>query len=262
MSSKNVNPDPQDPGGPLRREVNSGDISRVPGPLPALPGRVLCLVDPAHPSAGAQQLATQLAEIHRAPLETVPRGAGTSATAEDLVVVERRSWLMGSLPLSPQHKLLVQASGPVLLVPAHAAALPSTPPLFRTVLCAVEFSDSLTQAVAFAGSFGGRPERMTVLHVLSDMFPGEYAHGRYHFTPTQLEPHLEAEAKGNLERLVGHEGHELVVLTGKPAHDIHQMTTRMHADLLVLAGPFEAATIDRVVGQSSCPVLVVPQTLH
>jgi nucleotide-binding universal stress UspA family protein len=222
------------------------------------------MVDPAHPSAGAQHLATQLAEIHRAKVETVPRGAGTSATADDLIVVERRSWLMGSLPLSPQHKLLVQASGPVLLVPAHTAGLPTPPPLFRTVLCAVEFSDSLTQGVAFVGSFGGRPERMTVLHVLSDMFPGEYAHGRYHFTPTQLEPHLEAEAKGNLERLVGHEdrGYELVVITGKPAHDIHQMATRMHADLLALAGPFEAATIDRVVGQSSCPVLVVPQTLH
>ena len=178
----------------------------------------------------------------------------------DLVVLERQHRIAAGLPGSLQHKLLARAAGAVLLVPQGAARLPEAPPLFRRVLCAVEFSDSLTADVAFVASLGGGPERITVLSVVSDVFPGEYAHGRYHFAPDQLEPHLEAQARETLERLVGTRDarFDLVVASGKPPKEIQHKAEQLAPDLLVLTGPFDAATLHYAASHATCPFLFVP----
>jgi nucleotide-binding universal stress UspA family protein len=220
--------------------------------------RVIFTGHPPTPNR-ALDWATRLAAVHGAKLETVPSEA-LPAAGRDLVVVERQHRLTAILPASLQHKMLARGSGAVLLVPIGAAPLPEAPPLFRRVLCAVDFHDTLGDAVALAGAFGGSPEKITVLNVVSDVFPGEYAHGRYHFAPDQLEPHLEAQARETLQRLAGQNDprFELVVASGKPPREIEQRAAQQAPDLLVLAGPFDTPTLHHVASHVACALLFVP----
>jgi hypothetical protein len=220
--------------------------------------RVLFSGHPPTPNR-ALDWATRIAAVHGVPLETVP-SPSLPERGRDLVVVERQHRLTAILPGSLQHKMLARSSGAVLLVPIGAAALPEAPPLFRKVVCAIEFSDSLGDAIALVGGFGSRPESITALHVVSDVFPGEYAHGRYHFAPDQLEPHLEAKARETLERLVGEKDDrfDLLVVSGKPPKEIEHRTAQLSPDLLVLTGPFDAATLHHVASHVHCALLFVP----
>jgi hypothetical protein len=203
--------------------------------------------------------ATRIAAVHGVPLETVA-SPSLPERGHDLVVVERQHRLTAILPGSLQHRVLARSSGAVLLVPIGAAALPETAPLFRKVVCAIDFYDSLGDAIALVGGFGGRPDSITALHVVSDVFPGEYAHGRYHFAPDQLEPHLETKARETLERLVSEkdERFEMVVASGKPPKEIEQRTALLAPDLLALAGPFDSATLHHVASHVHCALLFVP----
>ena len=261
MSSKNAgSPDQYDATGEGHADRVLLSIPETVAAVVPFAGRVL-VAGHLSESSVALAFATRIATIHGAKLESVPTEA-LAASTPDLVVLERQHRLTAGLPGSLQHKLLARVSGPVLLVP-HGAHLPDDPPLFRSLLCAVEFCDSLGPALTFAGSFGGRAERITVLHVVSDDFPGEYSHGRYHFAPNQLVSHLETEALQTLERLVGRpdERFALTVVVGKRARDIHDMAKRLNPDLLVVAGPFDSGTLHHVASQTACPMLCVPQLL-
>jgi nucleotide-binding universal stress UspA family protein len=258
MGSKSVvGPDRSTAAGsvPYGRALLSGSLLNV---IPAPLARILVTGHP-HSGSVAMSLAQRIADVHGAKLDTLPAEALTVGASDDLIVLEPHR-LADMLPGSLQHRLLARTSGALLLVPTRPSHLPDHPPLFRSVLCAVEFADTLRSTLAFAGSFGGGGERLSVVHVIPDDFPGEYPHGRYRFIPNQLEPHLVTVGREVLERLAGPlDGRfDLRVTVAGPAREIRRLEKELAPDLLVLAGPFDTGTLHHVANHAVCPLLFVP----
>jgi nucleotide-binding universal stress UspA family protein len=184
-----------------------------------------------------------------------------SAWEHDLLVLARRSQPSGPALVSrlgsAVKTILESSRAPVLLLPERAVRLPDAPPLFRTVLAAVDFSDSSPAVAELARRLGGPPARLVLLHVLRD-FPGEYAHGLHHFAPAGLEAERKSVAAGGLERLDRGERVERIVRSGAPAHEIARLAGRLPADLVVLGRPSRSRTVSQVARTSRCPLLVVP----
>jgi nucleotide-binding universal stress UspA family protein len=173
-----------------------------------------------------------------------------------------RRLLIGSVT----ERVLRRSVTPVMTVPPGAKAPAAWPLAFRTVVCAVDFSDAskraLDYAVSIATQAGGR---LVVLHVL-EWFAEEAQE------PTRDNraafPTSEQDAVGELEALM-HDARagslELLVGYGAPSAELLRVIEERDADLIVLGvqgrnvldRALFGSTTRRVVRRSSCAVLTV-----
>lgn len=134
----------------------------------------------------------------------------------------------------------------------------------KKVIVPVDFSEESFAAIATAMQLVAQPSHVVVVHVLqeiSSLEPTEAWHSID--TPTRIR-HV---AKMLRERL-DHAGYSEVVLdilVGDPGHQIADLASRAHADLIVLPSHGRTglrrwligSVAERVVRLAHCPVLVL-----
>ena len=245
-------------------------IAGVATELPAMPpevqsdalGHLHRLASPAREVGVPTEVGVDVGPVVRRILERA------SLVAADLIVVGTHGrggfdrLAMGSVA---EH-VLRKAKCPVLTVPPHAMA-PSADPLFRTIVCAVDFSPVSADVVRIGADLVRRHGgRLVVAHVVDWPF----ARTSGHEAAVNFKTTLETRAHEDLSTLLAGEAAPpgdvaSVVLTGVPRDEILACAHNHHADLIVLGvsghGAVERAllgsTAHGVVRRSECPVLTV-----
>jgi nucleotide-binding universal stress UspA family protein len=156
----------------------------------------------------------------------------------------------------------------VVTVPAAANRRTVEPMAFRTVVCAIDFSDSSTRALEYAVSVvrkaGGR---LVLAHVLE--WFAEEREEPVVGSPTTTFPTSEEDARSQLEALLTSDARtchpELIVGYGAAHAELLRVVRERQADLIVLGvqgrnvldRTLFGSTTQRVVREASCLVLTV-----
>lgn len=196
------------------------------------------------------------------------------AASADLIVMgtHGRGGFEHLLLGSVAEKIVRKATCPVLTVPPGERQPAAPSGRFQTILCATDFSETATHAVAYARALAERTRGLLILvHALDWPF-GQMP--RPPATPlAELRLSLETAADEQLRQAVSdeHRRHcrvEQIVTQGKPAHDIVRLARDRSADLVVLGvrgrGAINLAllgsTAHHVIREAACPVLTVRTT--
>lgn len=176
---------------------------------------------------------------------------------------------------SVAEKVLRKAACPVLSVPPHAAGTSGAGPLFKRILCAVDFSDCSLRALNYATSLAQEADaRLTVVHVveLVPQLPADL-HETTLAGPRSLEEYIAAAEDDARERLKdavpdavrAYGTVDTAVARGKAYREILRVAAEQQSDLIVIGihgrGAldlmFFGSTAQHVVRQASCPVLTL-----
>jgi nucleotide-binding universal stress UspA family protein len=192
-------------------------------------------------------------------------------TAVDLLVMGSHGrtgferFMLGSVT----EKVLRRAPCPVLTVPCeedHGAQ-----PVFKNVLCGVDFSEASKRAARLALSLAQENRsRLRLLHVVDWMSEDELA--RYpHVEPAEYQKLWMSEAGERLEALVPEDARSWCdvvtqVSCGKAYREILKVAADERADLIVMGVHGRdtidlllfGSTIQHVVRHATCPVMTVP----
>lgn len=196
----------------------------------------------------------------------------------DLIVMgtHGRSGLERLVLGSVAEKVLRKAGCPVLTVPPGVAdAVPGPAVLFKRILCAVDFSDCSTRALAYASSLAQEADaRLAVLHVIDaapEPPPGRDApvlNRRRNLTALIDATKLDRLTRLNEAIPDGMRAYctvETLVSTGTPHEEILRIAAEQKSELIVLGVHSRSAadllyfgsTAQRVVREASCPVLTL-----
>jgi nucleotide-binding universal stress UspA family protein len=178
--------------------------------------------------------------------------------------------LLGSIT----EKVLRRATCPVLTV-GRPSLSKREGPLFRRILCALDLTATSARTVDMALSLAEENmARVTLLHVLEDV-PGQEGPPRYRSLPAvvRIRQELFAEAEDRLCRSVPPEARDFCsvsehVVEGTPWRAVLQVADETGAELIVMGAhsrgaldrAFFGSTVNQVVRQARCPVLVVRET--
>jgi nucleotide-binding universal stress UspA family protein len=165
------------------------------------------------------------------------------------------------------------ASGPVLVVPAHEAGFSPDQPLFKRILCAVDFLPSSLEGLRHALVLAQQVDAAVhVIHVL-ETAGDEQAVGLRHFSVPEYLAAQHRFALGELRGQIPAEArdwctvHEQVV-AGHPARQLLRLASEIVADLIVMGSGdrFHLRSIwlggvaDRLMRAAHAPVLIIPPT--
>lgn len=169
--------------------------------------------------------------------------------------------LLGSVT----ERVLRQTPAPVLAIPRDADAVPERP--FRTVLCAVDRSDTARRALDYAMAITRRGGgRLVVVHVvehIADEDP-QFAH---HFDVAECFRPLEPALREHYLRLIPEEARtacqaQVELRFGKASREILDAAGTCGAELVVAgaagASALFGSTAHEIVRGATVPVLVVP----
>lgn len=165
---------------------------------------------------------------------------------------------------------------PVLAVPPHTPdVMPAGRDPFRSVLCAVDFSQDSARALEYAASLARHGAgRLTLMHAVEPMPIGhDRMVGVVGFDVAGYERALEESGRAQLQQVapdaaaVGTEV-ETVITRGKAYKEILRIATERQADLIVVGVHGRNAldrlvfgsTTEHLVRRATCPVLAVPGT--
>ncbi len=192
-------------------------------------------------------------------------------TATDLVVLGTHGrtgferFMLGSVT----EKIVRKAPCPVLTVPPRAEGAPERP-LFRRILCGVDFSDASRRAVESALSFAQEAKaQVTLLHVVEWLPDGSFS--KYpQFDVDHYRRTLLADGRAKIEELVPADARNwcdpaTMLVSGKPYREILRIAGEERSDLIVLGvhgrGPVDrmlfGSTTQAIVRQAACPVLTI-----
>jgi nucleotide-binding universal stress UspA family protein len=201
--------------------------------------------------------------------------ASARATGADLIVVgtHGRSGFERFILGSVTERLLRLAPCPVLTVPKRSSDAVPVPPLFKRILCAIDFSPCSIRALEYATSLAQEADAcLTVLHVfeLQGAMPKNW---RDTLTPASLRRELlaiETERRERLSRAVPESvsqycSVETMMTSGTPYREILRLASERQAELMVIGvhgrNPLDLAvfgsTTNHVVRQATCPVLTI-----
>jgi nucleotide-binding universal stress UspA family protein len=230
--------------------------------------------------AGVRRFVTEALGTH--PVDIVVRD-GTDPVAEilteaagvSLVVMgtHGRSGIDHLLLGSVAEKVLRKASCPVLVVPPHAVTGGGvTSPVFKRIVCAIDFSTSSLLALNYALTLAQEADsRITLLHAIE--FPLALRELAFS-TETDIDrQHAAAEAEylRRLRSLVPPQARMYctvvtLVSEGKPSREIQRTAESESADLIVMGvhgrGAMDlmvfGSNTNAVVREARCPVMIVP----
>lgn len=197
-----------------------------------------------------------------------------AAMPADLVVMgtHGRSGFEQLVLGSVTEKLLRKAPCPVMSVPPRDPAEDTaSTPLFKRILCPVDFSESSMRALHYAMSLAQEADaHLIVLHVQEFL---ESAGERVRFPIVDLEEYrrrYEQDSRERLERAIPETVRaycrvETLFTVGRAYREILRIAEERHAELLVMGvrgqGTLErlffGSTTNHVVRQASCPVLTL-----
>jgi nucleotide-binding universal stress UspA family protein len=202
-----------------------------------------------------------------------------SRISADLVVMgtHGRSGFDHLLLGSVAERTLRTSRVPVLVVPPHTRDV-VPPPIepFRSVLCAVDFSQDSARALEHAASLARHGAgRLTLLHVVEPMPVGYDPMGGPPFDIAGYEFRLEESGRAQLQKLApdrltaGCEV-ETVLARGKAYKEILRVAAECQADVIVLGvhgrNAFDrlvfGSTTEHIIRRARCPVLAVPAPDH
>ena len=195
------------------------------------------------------------------------------ALAADLIVIgtHGRSGFERLMIGSVTERVLRQASCPVLSVPTRAEDAGTLAPLFKRILCAVDFSDCSMRALHFAMAFAQEADgHLTVLNVVE--LPAD-AHERLpHLSPgvreyvaAVEEDHRQRLASAVPEAVRAYCDVETMMVPGKPYQEVLRVAGEQQSDLIVMGVHgrsaadllFFGSTTQQIVRQAACPVLTL-----
>jgi nucleotide-binding universal stress UspA family protein len=176
---------------------------------------------------------------------------------------------------SVAEKVLRKARCPVLTVPLALHDVAPAPPVFKRILCPIDFSLPSMRALDFAVSLTqGTPARLTVTHVFE--LEGSLAEDlRVRLSPRSVREHLqalEAERRDRLARAIPEPARagklEPCMVSGVPYRQILRLAAEQSSDLIVMGVHgrsaadmfFLGSTTNQVVRHATCPVLTVRST--
>jgi universal stress protein A len=161
----------------------------------------------------------------------------------------------------------------VLTVPRQAPDVSPVPPLFKRILCPIDFSDCSMRALKYASSLAQEADAcLTVAHVfeLEGTLPQNW---RDTLTPKSIREELiklEDERREKLAHAVPEQVNtyckvERVLASGTPSRAILRLADEHQAELIVIGVHGRSAidmtvfgsTTNRVVREARCPVLTV-----
>jgi nucleotide-binding universal stress UspA family protein len=227
-------------------------------------------------NAGADAVALTLEVAEGLPAHEIVRAARQADV--DLVVVgtHGRSGFAHLVLGSVAERVLRTASCPVLTIPRRFPDAAPVGPLFKRILCAVDFSLCSMRALKYATSLAQEADaQLTIAHVfeLEGALPLEW---RDTLTPGFIRGELlkmEGERREHLARAVPDAVREFcrvdtVMTSGTPYREVLRLAEETGAELIVLGvhgrNPVDLAffgsTANHVVRQARCPVLTVRST--
>lgn len=141
----------------------------------------------------------------------------------------------------------------------------------RTIMAAIDLSALSSVVMDYASSMAlVWHAQLLVVHVVHDLayFTGVYISD----TPLpELQQRLESEAQERLQTLCqsaldDRVTYEIVIVTGRPIVEIQRLMREQHVDCLVMGThstdkpehQLFGSTAERLIQQSSCPILMVP----
>jgi nucleotide-binding universal stress UspA family protein len=200
--------------------------------------------------------------------------AQLGATHADLLVIgtHGRSGFQRLFLGSVTEKVIRKATCPTLVVPPRAPDVPAASPIqFRRILCAVDFSESSLEALAYAINMAEEADaQLTALHVVE--FPlvlvGEPA------APvpdlSRLREATAADARRKLHELIPEQARtyctvDTAIVEGRAYREILAYANERQSDLIVIGvhgrGALDllifGSTTHHVIRASACPVLIV-----
>jgi nucleotide-binding universal stress UspA family protein len=177
--------------------------------------------------------------------------------------------LLGSVT----ERVLRKAPCPVLTVPRRAPDVTPVPPLFKRILCPIDFSECSMRALKYASSLAQEADAcLTVAHVfeLEGSLPQNW---RDALTPKSIRAELiklEDERREKLAHAVPDQVStycqvERVLTSGTPSREILRLADDKNSELIVIGVHGRSAidltvfgsTTNHVVREARCPVLTV-----
>ena len=176
---------------------------------------------------------------------------------------------------SVAERVLRRAPCPVLTVPAHQPdAVPGSVPLFKRIVCPIDFSEPSMLALEHALSMARESDAtLTILHVASfSLEPPLFEFEDTGMTVIEFRRRTAAELEARLKATVpadaGSYCHvDTVMAAGNAGKEIVRVAAEGHADLIVIGVHGRGAvdltvfgsTTHHVVRAASCPVLTIRQ---
>ena len=202
-----------------------------------------------------------------------------SKASADLVVVgtHGRSGFDHLFLGSVAEKTLRTSRVPVLVVPPHARdVVPAPSEPFRSVLCAVDFSQDSARALEHAHSLARHGAgRLTIVHVVEPIPVGYDPMVGPPFDIAGYESRLEESGRAQLHKLAPDPATagceiETVLACGKAYHEILRVAAERQADVIVVGvhgrNAFDrlvfGSTTEHIIRRARCPVLAVPAPDH
>jgi nucleotide-binding universal stress UspA family protein len=171
---------------------------------------------------------------------------------------------------SVTEKVLRSTRVPVLAIPPPVREPGS--PLYKTILCPLEFSPASIRALEYALSLAKEADaRLILLHAIEDVLGDSGAQALGHVSVSEYYHQLEQDAVTRLRTVVPDEARawcrpEERVVKGRAHQEILKIVADEHVDLVVMGVQGKGvvdrlvfgSTTHRVIREAGCPVL----TLH
>lgn len=250
-------------------------IESMPGSVPVFLG-----VDPVNVTEEVRRFCAPVlaSSDQRVDIVVRPGDAAKEITREaeqlpaDLVILgtHGRSGFERLFLGSVTEKVLRSTRVPVLTIPPPVREPGS--PVYKTILCPVEFSDASLRALEYALSLAREADaRLILLHVIEEVFGRGEAETLAHLPLSDYYRHLEQQAITRLETVIPDEARvwarpERRVVNGRAYQEILKTVADERVDLVVMGVHGRGAlsrfvfgsTTHRVIREAGCPVL----TLH
>jgi nucleotide-binding universal stress UspA family protein len=254
-----------------------------PIPVAGLPGSVPTFVD-AEPGSMAEEVRRFCAPLVGPSDQSVevivsPGDAATEIRREaerlpyDLLILgtHGRSGFQRLFLGSVTEKVLRSTRVPVLTVPPPVQEAGS--PLYKTILCPLEFSDASLRALEYALSLAKEADaRLLLLHVIEGVLGDIASDTKAHLSVSEYYRHLQQEAAARLHALVPDDAGawsrpDVRVVQGRAHHEILKVAADEGVDSIVMGVHGKGGIMDRlmfgstthrVIREAGCPVL----TLH
>jgi nucleotide-binding universal stress UspA family protein len=205
------------------------------------------------------------------PIQEILKAAGEGPADLITLGTHGRGGFQRMVLGSITEKVLRRAACPVLTAPPRAAGPQGqAPPVFRHILCPVDFSDASIKSLEYGFSLAKEAKAsITLIHAveaLAEVEPLEHASG----TMTEWLRFLEERARQRLGQLIPAGARdwctpEIVVATGRAWREVLRAAEQRASDLIVMGVQGRGAidlmlfgsTTAHVVRQAICPVLTV-----